>query len=128
MFQDSATSISLKLRCYMGRNHLLINSILDLNLRPCSINQWLELAQRLGIFITTFLAVAYERKKFGSGHHAILAEDTVTYVRALSGDKRLDCNANADLQYFIISPEVEHNRQVIREWMGPVWTRRVLGF
>jgi hypothetical protein len=60
--------------------------------------------------------------------YAILAEDTVTYVRALSGDKRLDCNANADLQYFIISPEAEHNRQVIREWMGPVWTRRVLGF
>ena len=60
--------------------------------------------------------------------YAILAEDTMTYVRALSGDKRLDCNANAYLHYFINSPEAEGNRQVIREWMGPVWTKRVLGF
>ena len=60
--------------------------------------------------------------------YALLAEETVQYVKEGAGVMKFDCHASEDLQYFITSPEAERNRQVIREWMGPVWTKRVLGF
>jgi len=60
--------------------------------------------------------------------YALLAEETVQYVKEGAGVMKFDCHASERLQYFINSPEAERNRQVIREWMGPVWTKRVLGF
>ncbi len=60
--------------------------------------------------------------------YALLAEETVSYVKAGAGDQRIDCKASKYLQYFISSPEAEQNRNTIREWMGSAWTKRVLGF
>lgn len=59
---------------------------------------------------------------------AMLAEESVSYIREGAGDGVIDCQASRYLELFAKSPEAERNRQVIREWMGPVWTARVLGF
>jgi hypothetical protein len=60
--------------------------------------------------------------------YAILAEETVKYVKLGAGDRRIDCNAVKDLDYFVSSAEAARNRDVIRQWMGATWTKRVLGF
>jgi len=59
---------------------------------------------------------------------AMLAEESVSYIKEGAGDGVIDCQASRYLELFAKSPEAERNRQVIREWMGPVWTARVLGF
>lgn len=59
---------------------------------------------------------------------ALLAEETVNYVKEGAGNRTIDCEASRYLELFRASPEVERNRQVIREWMGPAWTARVLGY
>ena len=59
---------------------------------------------------------------------AMLAEESVSYIKEGAGDGVIDCQASRYLELFAKSPEAERNRQVIREWMGPVWSARVLGF
>ncbi len=59
---------------------------------------------------------------------AVLAEETVNYLKEGAGNRTIDCEASRYLELFRTSPEVERNRQVIREWMGPAWTARVLGY
>lgn len=60
--------------------------------------------------------------------YALLAEESVKYIKLGAGDRRIDCDAVDLLNHFISSPESEKNRTVIKEWMGAVWTKRVLGF
>lgn len=59
---------------------------------------------------------------------ALLAEETVNYSREGAGNRTIDCESSRYLELFRSSPEVERNRQVIRDWLGPVWTARVLGY
>ena len=59
---------------------------------------------------------------------AMLAEESVAYIKEAAGEGVIDCDASRDLEYFVKSPEAERNRRVIRDWMGAVWTSRVLGF
>ncbi len=60
--------------------------------------------------------------------YALLAEESVKYIKLGAGDRRIDCDAVKLLNHFVSSPEAAKNREVIREWMGQVWTKRVLGF
>ena len=60
--------------------------------------------------------------------YAMLAEESVSYLKEGAGDGVIDCQANRYLEFFAKSPEAERNRNVIRGWMGSAWTSRVLGF
>lgn len=59
---------------------------------------------------------------------ALLAEETVGYLKEGAGVRTIDCEGSRYLDLFRTSQEAERNRLVIREWMGPAWTARVLGY
>jgi hypothetical protein len=60
--------------------------------------------------------------------YAVLAEESVAAIKTGAGKRITDCDASKNLEYFKTSPELQRQRDVIKNWLGASWTSQTFGF